>query len=272
MSAISSLDTLVTVVDALNFAKDFGSIDTIQTRKLNEDSEDERTIVNLLTEQIEYANVLVLNKADLVGEKQLNELKALLKSLNPEAKIIATTESVVELNEILNTGLFDFDKASQAAGWIKELQGVHTPETEEYGFSSFVFRARKPFHPKRFFEYATQAWPENVIRSKGLFWIASRPDEAFSWSQAGGSLRTERAGVWWASKSKHEWESMNADISFIESRMEGEWGDRLNEIVVIGQDLDRTEMEEEMEDCLLSTSELESWKKGEKFVDPWPEH
>ena len=229
LSAISRLDTLITVVDALNFAKDFGSIDTIQSRSLNDDNEDDRTIVNLLTEQIEYANVIIVNKADLVSINTLNEVKALIRSLNSEAKIISTIESKVDLHEVLNTYLFDFEKASQSASWAKELMGIHTPETEEYGFSSFVFRDRRPFNPKRFFEYATTAWPENVVRSKGLFWLASRPNEAYSWSQAGGSLRTEKAGVWWASKTKEEWELMDADVAFIESRMEGGWGDRLNE-------------------------------------------
>lgn len=272
LSSISKLDTLVTVIDAFNFAKDFGSIDTIQTRKLNEDAEDERTIVNLLTEQIEYANVLVLNKSDLVDTKQLNELKALLKSLNPEADIITATESVIDLKKILNTGLFDFDKAAQSAGWIKELQGEHIPETEEYGFNSFVFRSRKPFHPERFFEYATNAWPENIIRSKGLFWLATRSDEAYSWSQAGGSLRTEKAGTWWISKPKHIWADFGADVEYIESRMDPKWGDRQNELVIIGQDMNIEHIQEELNDCLLSEKELIKWRKGATFIDPWPSH
>ncbi len=272
LSAISRLDTLITVVDALNFAKDFGSIDTIQSRSLNDDNEDDRTIVNLLTEQIEYANVIIVNKADLVSINTLNEVKALIRSLNSEAKIISTIESKVDLHEVLNTYLFDFEKASQSASWAKELMGIHTPETEEYGFSSFVFRDRRPFNPKRFFEYATTAWPENVVRSKGLFWLASRPNEAYSWSQAGGSLRTEKAGVWWASKTKEEWELMDADVAFIESRMEGGWGDRLNELVIIGQDIDHDLIKEELEDCVLNEKELKSWKQGASFEDPWPIH
>ena len=272
LSAVSQLDTLVTVVDALNFAKDFGSIDTIQTRKLNEDQQDERTIVNLLTEQIEYANVLVINKSDLITVQQLNELKGILKSLNPQAKVLATVESKVDLKEILHTGLFDFETTAQSAGWIRELQNVHTPETEEYGFSSFLFRARRPFHPQRFFEYATAGWPENVIRSKGLFWLASRPDEAYSWSQAGGSLRTEKVGTWWASKTEQEWEMIGAHVELIKSRMDGDWGDRQHELVIIGQDMDHEQIRLELEDCLLNKTELEQWKQGKQFTDPWPAH
>lgn len=272
LSAVSILDTLVTVVDALHFPKDFGSIDTIQTRKLNNDQLDDRTIVNLLTEQVEYANVLVVNKADLIAPQELNELKALLKSLNPEAKIIAAIDGIVDLKEVLNTGLFDFEKASVSAGWIKELQGIHTPETEVYGFSSFVFRARTPFHPKRLFDYATVAWPENIVRGKGLFWIASRSDEAYSWSQTGGSLRTEKAGTWWASKSEDEWLAMGADIDLIQSRMHAEWGDRQNELVIIGQDMDHEQIEGELNDCLMSDQEIQKWKEGYEFIDPWPQH
>jgi G3E family GTPase len=272
LSSISKLDTLVTVVDALNFAKDFGSIDTIQSRKLNDDNEDDRTIVNLLTEQIEYANVIIVNKADLVSINTLNEVKALIRSLNNEAKIISTQESKVDLHEVLNTNLFDFERASQSASWAKELMGIHVPESEEYGFSSFVFRNRKPFHPERFFEYATSAWPENIVRSKGLFWLASRPNEAYSWSQAGGFLRTEKAGVWWVSKTRDEWERMQADIAFIESRMDGEWGDRLNELVIIGQDINHDLVKAELEDCLLSDNEIKKWRQEELFEDPWPTH
>jgi G3E family GTPase len=272
LSAVSRLDTLVTVIDALHFPKDFGSIETIQTRNLTNDELDDRTIVNLLTEQVEYANVLVVNKADLITPDELNELKALLKSLNPDAKIITAIEGIVDLKEVLNTGLFDFDKAALSAGWIKELQGIHTPETEAYGFSSFVFRARMPFHPKRLFDYATAAWPENIVRSKGLFWIASRPEEAYSWSQAGGSLRTEKAGTWWASRSENEWIEMGADVDLIQSRMHPEWGDRQNELVIIGQDMNHKQIEQELNDCLMSEEEIQDWKAGYHFKDPWPQH
>ncbi|HEY8937506.1 MAG TPA: GTP-binding protein, partial [Cyclobacteriaceae bacterium] len=178
LTKFSRLDTMVTVVDAFNFFKDFGSVDTILTRQMTDDNEDQRSIVNLLTDQIEFTNVIVLNKTDLVSAGDLKLLEGLILKLNPEAKIIKSTFGKIEPKEILNTGLFDFDKAQQSAGWIKELNNEHTPETEEYGISSFVFRDPRPFNPQRLWDYIQSKWPGNVIRSKGIFWIASRPDEA----------------------------------------------------------------------------------------------
>jgi G3E family GTPase len=272
LSQFSILDTMVTVVDAANFARDFGSVDTVKSRKMNaEDPADQRTIVNLLTDQVEFANVLVLNKADQVSKEQLGELKSILHELNPDATVVEATFGNVPLKEILNTRMFDFDKASQGAGWITELESEHhTPETEEYGISTFVFRARRPFHPERFWEYVAHNWPSNVIRSKGLFWLASRPADALNWSQAGGSLRAEKAGVWWASIPSREWMMRGGHPASIEARMDSEWGDRLNELVIIGQDMDRTTLQKEFEQCLCTESEISDWKKGIHFSDPWP--
>ncbi|MFN6945650.1 MAG: GTP-binding protein [Cytophagaceae bacterium] len=270
LSRFSRLDTMVTVVDALNFSKDFTSTDTIYNRELSDDAQDNRTIVNLLTDQIEFANIIILNKSDLVSPYRLGELKAIIHKLNPEARIIETSYGKTDLKDILNTGLFDFEKASQSAGWIKELETEHTPETEEYGLSSFVFRARKPFHPGRFWNYATENWPANIIRSKGLFWLVSRPDEAIAWSQAGASLKADRAGVWWASKPREEWEAYNVDEDFIESRMDPEWGDRNNELVIIGQDLDKEKILQEFTNCLCNEEEIHLYKKGMEFTDDWP--
>ena len=177
---------MVTVVDALNFGKDFGSVDTIQDRAMNEgDAQDHRTIVNLLTDQIEFANVIILNKADLVSPQQVGELRAVLHKLNPSARIVETAFGKIEPKTILNTGLFDFEEASQSAGWIQELnnKGAHTPETLEYGINSFVFRAKTPFHPTRFWQYLSENFPATIIRSKGLFWLASRPADAINWSK-----------------------------------------------------------------------------------------
>ena len=204
LSKFSRLDTMVTVVDALNFLKDFGSADTIMDRGMTDDSDDQRSIVNLLTDQVEFANVIVLNKIDLVNDQQLHLLEGIIRKLNPEAHIIKSSFSQIDPKEILNTKLFDYEKAEQSAGWIKELNNEHTPETEEYGISSFVFRDRRPFHPERFLQFVNRYWPANVIRSKGIFWIASRPDQALLWSQAGGSLKAEPYGRWWASISIHE--------------------------------------------------------------------
>ena len=182
LSRFSYVDTMVTVVDAFNFFRDFGSPETLMDRELTDIENDYRTIVNLLTDQIEFANVIVLNKADLVSEDHLGLLKASIQKLNPSAKILESSFSKIEPKEILNTGLFDFEEAEQSAGWIEELKkDEHTPETEEYGISSFVYRTKKPFDPVRFRNFVQSEFPMNIIRSKGLFWIASRPDQALVW-------------------------------------------------------------------------------------------
>jgi G3E family GTPase len=273
LSKFARLDTMVTVVDAYNFYKDFGSMDTILDRQLTEDVEDSRAIVNLLTEQIEFANVIILNKTDLADKQQLGELKQILNKLNPNAKIIESTFGKVDLKLILNTSLFDFDEASNSAGWQQELNKIHTPETEEYGISSFVYTSRKPFHPERFWHYVNNNFPTNIIRSKGLFWLASKPENAVNWSQAGGSLRAESAGVWWDSMpfSERMWYSAfveNKDD--IESRWDKTYGDRINEIVIIGQDLNQLEITNELNACLCSDAEYTNYKEEELVADPFP--
>jgi len=205
LSKYSYIDTMVTVVDCLNFFNDFGTNELLVDRKLTDMEGDHRTIVNLLTDQIEFANVIILNKTDLVDAKTVGLLKASIQKLNPGAKIIQSNFSKVEPKEILNTKLFDFEEAQSSAGWQKELEGgVHTPETEEYGISSFVFRNQKPFHPDRLWKYINEEYPSSVIRAKGLFWLASRPNDAINFSQAGGSSKLEKAGVWWASMTFSE--------------------------------------------------------------------
>lgn len=268
------LDTMVTVVDAFNFAKDFNSLDTVYSRKMNKDvPTDKREIVNLLTDQIEFANVIVLNKIDLVSDEQADFLENLLKKMNPSAKIIKSIKGQIELNEIINTNSFDFDKASQGAGWICELENEHTPETEEYGISSFVFRARAPFHPQRLYDYANTNWPANIIRSKGLFWMASHPDQAISWSQAGKSLGVEVAGVWWASLSKLERNrhpSFQANEEYIMQKWHKRFGDRETELVIIGTALDKQLTIDELNECLCTEAEIKQMELGEKsFSNPW---
>jgi G3E family GTPase len=273
LSEVSKLDTLVTVVDAYNFASDFDSLDTILDRKLNDDEADTRTIVNLLIDQVEFANVIILNKVDLVSKFRMEELEAVIKKLNPVAKIIKTSHSKVDLNDILNTGLFDYDTTSQSAGWIQELENEHKPESEEYGVSSFVFRERKPFHPERFWKYVNEDWDAAVIRSKGLFWIASRPNDALNWSQAGGSLKAESAGVWWASLSKlerNQHPSFQANEEMIMSRWDKEFGDRLNELVIIGQDMEKDDIYNELMECLCTDEEFEWFKQNPDYKDAWP--
>ena len=264
LSRFSYIDTMVTVVDAFNFLKDFSSADYLATRQLTNIEGDDRTIVNLLTDQIEFANVILINKVDLVTKVQLEELKAIIHSLNPEAKVIYTEESNVELTEVINTGLFDYEKAEASAGWIKELENEHIPETEEYGIGSFVFRSKKPFHPERFLNYLNQSFPQNIIRSKGLFWLASRSNQALIWSSAGGSCKADSAGVWWASMPFSERINYGAFVENkdqIESQWDAIFGDRKIELVFIGQHIEKEKMITQLEDCLLTDAEIQLWKK-----------
>jgi G3E family GTPase len=253
LSKFSYIDTMVTVVDCFNFFNDFGTNELLVDRKLTDMEGDYRTIVNLLTDQIEFANVIILNKTDLVDAKTVGLLKASIQKLNPGAKIIQSNFSKVEPKEILNTKLFDFEEAQSSAGWQKELEGgVHTPETEEYGISSFVFRNQKPFHPDRLWKYINEEYPSSVIRAKGLFWLASRPDDAINFSQAGGSSRIEKAGVWWASMTFNErinYQSFADNREYIESKWSKQWGDRMNELVFIGQDIEKEKMIANLEKC-----------------------
>jgi len=274
LSRFSYIDTMVTVVDAFNFLKDFSSSDYLTTRELTNIEGDDRTIVNLLTDQIEFANVIIINKIDLVTTEQVEELHAIIQKLNPEASIITTKESKVVLESVLNTGLFDYEKAEASAGWMKELENEHVPETEEYGIGSFVFRSKKPFHPERFLNYLNQGFPQNIIRSKGLFWLASRSDQALVWSSAGGSCKADNAGVWWASMSFSE---RIDSPTFVDSKehIESDWdalyGDRKIELVFIGIHLNKEKMIAELEDCLLTAIEIKTWEK-QLFPqkDQWP--
>lgn len=274
LTRFSKLDTLVTVVDAFNFLKDYGSDDTLRSRNITDIDGDNRSIVNLLNDQIEFANVIVLNKTDLVSKDELAMLKAIIRRLNAEARIIDSSFGNVSLNNILNTGLFDFEKTSESAGWIQELnKPIHTPETEEYGIGSFVFRSRRPFHPERFWNYLNTKWPSNIIRSKGLFWLASRPDDAINWSQAGGSLRAEKAGVWWSSMRFNQRIRYSVFVDnriTIEQNWDKRFGDRHNEIVIIGQQLNKKAIQDEMETCLCTEEECIEMEKGIRFKDAFP--
>lgn len=273
LTKFSYIDTMVTVVDCLNFFKDFGSPELLKDRSLTDMEGDERTIVNLLTDQIEFANVIILNKIDLVDDQTVGLLKAAIHKLNPGAKIIKSTFGKVAPTEIMNTGSFDFEDAELSAGWQQELAGNHIPETEEYGISSFVFRERRPFHPERLWHYLNLHYPTTIIRAKGLFWLASRPDDAINFSQAGGSSRIERAGVWWSSmpySERIEFASFVHNKSHIESKWHEKWGDRMNELVFIGQNIDKDDLISELKSCLLSETEVELYFKNTKFYDPFP--
>ena len=274
LSKFSYVDTMVTVVDSFNFMKDFSSPEYLTDRNLTNIDGDSRTIVNLLTDQIEFANVILLNKIDLITKSELSNLKDIIRKLNPEAQIISTNHSKVSLNSVINTGIFDFEKAESSAGWIKELENEHTPETEEYGIGSFVYRRNIPFHPKKFLDFVQQKFPLNVIRSKGLFWIASRNDQALNFSSAGGSIKADAAGVWWASmpfSERIKYASFIDNQEEIESGWEKDFGDRKIELVFIGQNLNVDAITHELDLCLLNENELVDLKSGNlSLEDRWP--
>ncbi|WP_299997231.1 zinc metallochaperone GTPase ZigA [uncultured Cedecea sp.] len=272
LSAIARLDTMVTVVDGFNFLNDYESDASIQSRGESLGEDDERSVVDLLIEQIEFCDVLILNKVDLLEQPQVNRLMAILHSLNPRADILQSHFGKVPLDAVLNTGLFDFDKAAEAPGWLKELRGEHLPETEEYGITSFVFRARRPFHPLRFSQVMEKNL-RNVVRSKGYFWLASRPEYAGTWSQAGGVARQGYGGIWWASVPRANWPSDKESLALIQKHWLDGVGDARQELVFIGIDMDEQSLKRQLNDALLSDEEmaagLASWLMLEDPLEAW---
>ncbi|MGX5817923.1 GTP-binding protein [Chitinophaga lutea] len=262
LGASSRLDTLVTVVDAFNFLEDYARRDPPE--------DGGRAVAHLLADQVEFADVIILNKCDLVSAEIREQLKGLLRKLNAGAKIIEAKHGHVPVKDVLNTGLFDFGKTSQHAGWIAELEREHTPETEEYGISSFVYRSRAPFHPERFWQFIQRRWPAGVLRSKGLFWLASRPDAALNWSQAGASMVADKAGLWWCALPEHTWQLDKNDTAEVKGRWHHLFGDRYNELVIIGQDLDPAAISRKLDQCLCDDEEVLQWVVGYPFPDPFP--
>jgi len=271
---VAQLDTLVTVVDAFNFLRDYASSDLLEARGESLGEEDERTVVDLLIEQIEFCDVLVVNKLDLVEPAERDRLLAILRSLNPRARLELASFGVVPLERVLQTGLFDFDTAAQAPGWLRELRGEHTPETEEYGISSFVYQAHRPFHPERFFALVEQEWP-GVIRSKGYFWLASHPAHAGSWSQAGAVARHGVAGRWWAAVPPEQWPDDEETVALIKEKWHEGVGDARQELVLIGMDVDEADLRARLDACLLNDSELaagpRAWMKLHNPFSDWPQ-
>lgn len=272
LSDVATLDTMVTVVDAFNFLNDYKRAEYLKSRGLELDETDDRTIVDLLIEQVEFANVILLNKIDIVEEAALNELRAILRSLNPNARFIYSKLGVIDPEEILGTGLFDFDEASASAGWLAELRGDHTPETQEYGITSFVYRARRPFNPLKFWSFLQNDRPE-LLRAKGFFWLASHPSYVGMYSQAGGACRVEPMGVWWADTPTEEW-NLDADTLIeLNEKWDEQTGDRRQEIVFIGRNLDRAALTEELDDCLRSDAEVNlsaaDWAKEDNPFSVW---
>ena len=276
LSSVAELDTMVTVVDAANFLKDFGSWDDLRDRKMALSEEDERNIVDLLVDQIEFANVIIVNKTDLVSSQQVGLVKKIISQLNSSATILESTKSRVSPAKILGTGQFELSQAEELSSeWLAVPRGEEETETEEYGISSFVFRSDRPFHPQRLWDAVGDDMEEGlfrgVLRSKGIAWIASRHDWAYNWSQAGCSVLLEPAGFWWASAPKDSWPEEKEVIAEIEARMIHEYGDRQQELVFIGQNLDQEHVTRVLKECQLTDEEYElgppSW---EHFVDPMP--
>lgn len=275
LSDLAELDTMVTVVDAGNFMKDFGSWDDLTDRNMGLDNDDDRNIVDLLVDQVEFANVIVINKTDLISPYELEQLDQIIRRLNPTAEIVYSTESRVPLSAILGTGLFQLAEAEGMPKWLVVPRGQEQTETEEYGISSFVYKRDRPFHPKRLMDVLDGGLEDGlfcgVIRSKGLMWIASRNDFAYDWSQAGCSVRMNPAGFWWAAAPADEWPDDEETVSEIHSNFSGEHGDRHQELVFIGQGLDQQRIEEILDSCLLTDTEFsQGGSVWAEFEDPLP--
>lgn len=276
LSDSAHLDTMVTVVDGANFLTDFRQAKSLQEAGESLGEEDERSVADLLVDQVEFADVLLISKTDLMSAHEIEELSAILGSLNPDAEIFTMRKGQIPLDKVLNTGKFNFEKAQQAPGWLKEMRGEHVPETEEYGISSFSFTARKPFHPLKFHRFLTQPWPTGkLIRSKGYFWLASQPQMAGIWSQAGGIAHHQWAGMFWKAVPENRWPVDSESRAFIQSKWVEPFGDMRQELVFIGQGLDEQETIKQLESCLLTDDELyagaEYWIQMEDPFDrPYP--
>ena len=270
LADVARLDTMVTVVDAFNFLRDYGSPRLSGERGQSLGDEDTRTVVDLLIEQVEFCDVLVVNKADLVTAEERERLMAILRSLNPRARIETSEFGRVALDRVLDTGFFDFEQAERAPGWLAELRGEHAPESDTYGIRSFVYRARLPFHPQRFWDLVQSEW-EGVVRSKGFFWLASRATRAGSWSQAGGACRYGVAGLWWAAVPREHWPADEEALEAIRKNWDPATGDARQELVLIGIGMDEAGLRARLDACLLTESEMRhgaSWWTN--FPDPFP--
>jgi len=272
LSDVAKLDTMVTVVDAVNFLKDYEEAKYLQETGESLGEDDERSVADLLVDQIEFADLILISKTDLVRPSDKERLTAILQALNTDAKIIPIAHGKVDIDEVLNTGLFDFEKAQQAPGWLKEMRGEHVPETEEYGIGSFSYEARRPFHPEKFhqFLHSTEKFGK-LLRSKGYFWLATRPQLAGQWSQAGGIASYGFAGVFWKAFPEKDWPDDEDYLASIKKQWVEPFGDMRQELVFIGQGLDRSKIIEALDECLLSEEEV---LKGKSYwstlSDPFP--
>ena len=272
LSDVAKLDTMVTVVDAVNFLKDYQEAKYLKDKGESLGEDDERSVADLLVDQVEFADLILISKTDLVNTEDLERLKAILKTLNTDAKVLPIEHGNVDIDKVLNTGLFDFERARQAPGWLKEMRGEHIPETEEYGIGSFCYEARRPFHPDKFHEFLhnTKQYGK-LIRSKGFFWLATRPEYAGQWSQAGGIARYGFAGLFWKAVPKKDWPEDEDYLASIKNQWVEPFGDMRQELVFIGQGLDQEKMTQKLNECLLTEEEvLKGREYWETLKDPFP--
>lgn len=272
LSEVAKLDTMVTVVDAVNFLNDYEEAEMLQDKGESLGEEDERSVADLLIDQVEFADVILISKTDLVEPSDIERLTAILKRLNTYARIVPIHNGQVDIDAILDTQLFDFDRAQAAPGWLKEMRGEHTPETDEYGIGSFSYKARRPFHPEKFYNLLhNMEQYGKLLRSKGYFWLASRPEFAGQWNQAGGIASYGFAGMFWKAVPEAEWPEDEESLASIQELWEEPFGDMRQELVFIGQGLDKDEVTQALNDCLLTEDELlrghDYW---ETLNDPFP--
>jgi len=273
LSSVARLDTLVTVVDGANFANDYQRAAELRDTGESLGENDERNVADLLVDQIEFCDVLLVSKTDLIDEAQRRTVIGMLRALNPEAEIVPIRQGAVPLDKVLNTGRFDFERASLAPGWLKEMRGEHTPETEEYGISSFTYTARRPFHPRRFHDFLHREWDNGkLLRSKGYFWLATRPQLAGTWSQAGGIAHHGVAGFFWKAVPEARWPEDPETVAFIREKWQEPFGDMRQELVFIGQNMDPAITRAALDACLLSEAETlagpDHWRT---LDDPFPD-
>ncbi len=270
LADVARLDTMVTVIDASTFLEECDGVEDLNQRGIGLSPADDRAIVDLLVDQVEFCDVAIVNKCDLVDHATVDRIESIVRALNPGARIVRARNAEVPLRLVLDTGLFDLERAEQQAGWLQVARGEEQPETEEYGISSFAYRARRPFHPQRLWERLNQPW-EGVLRAKGFFWLATRHDVAAEWSQAGKILTVGAAGAWFASLDPAELAAEPEFAAALREMGEAPYGDRRQELVFIGTDLDRDAIVADLDASLLTDDELalgtDAWTL---FDDPFP--
>ncbi|WP_439146530.1 zinc metallochaperone GTPase ZigA [Vibrio sp.] len=273
LSDVARLDTMVTVVDAINFLRDYDEAKFLTETPESLGEDDERSVADLLVDQVEFADVILISKTDLAERSEVERLLAILKTLNTSATILPISNGEVKLDAVLDTQSFSFEKAQQAPGWLKEMRGEHLPETEEYGISSFAYHARRPFHPEKFYDFLHNAEDYGkLLRSKGYFWLATRPDFVGQWSQAGGIARYGAAGMFWKAIPKEEWPTDKGSLDAINNIWQEPYGDMRQELVFIGQGLEREKLNARLNECLLTEDEMEQGRDyWLSLEDPFPD-